>query len=430
MAQKSDPAVKVGIMTLIVGIVLAGLIIWKEGVFSNVGNYKIYGVFGSVAGLLEGAEVRFRGFDVGHVHSIEPGPATAKVTLLIKPKTKIPFGAALRISFDGLIGQKFIEIILPETGVDQTRTIAPNSILPGTASAGITDFIEVGVANLEELKHIITSVRELATDPMIKLSIKESIINVQIASNNLAELFNKLNTALAGREGEISATLDNLSRISKVLDKSLANIGQFLADPALVDDLNSVRTSVKNTAQNLADITARLDEMLASPDTKGSVMSMAQAAQKTFNSVNDFLQKVNSFDFKAYTDLLYAPKQNNIYYKINADVQFTPEHYYHAAVGGGMGKEGIELKDLEFGKHFQSLDLKIGLYNRDLGGGLTLYPWLPGLAISADAYNPNEVKVDIGGTYRVWNDFYLEGKIFTVNDNASRKYYGGVKIAH
>ena len=430
MAQRSDPAVKVGILTLVVGIVLAALIVWKEGLFSSLNNYKIYGEFVNVGGLLEGADVRFRGFSVGKVYLIEPGPAAAKVTLLIKPKTKIPIGSVLRISFDGLIGQKFIEIMMPEGVIDQTRHVAPGTTLPGSSSAGITDFIDVGVNNLEQLKQIVASVREIATDPQVKEAIRQSIINVQVASTNLAQLFAELNNALAGHEQELGNMLNNLSRISKIIDSSLANLGQFLSDPGLVADLNSVRTSVKNTAKNLSDITAKLDEMLSSPDTKGSVQSVAQAAQKTFSSVNEFLEKVNNFDFKAYTDLLYAPKQNNIYYKINADVQFSKEHYYHAAVGGGMGKEGIELKDLEFGKHFTNLDLKIGLYNRDLGGGVTLYPWLPGLEVSANAYNPNQVHVDVDAAYRIWNDFYLEGKVFNVNDNDSRKYYGGVKIAH
>jgi len=44
----------------------------------------------NVGGLLEGSEVRYRGFSVGTVEKVDPGVEKAKVTLLVKKNVKIP----------------------------------------------------------------------------------------------------------------------------------------------------------------------------------------------------------------------------------------------------------------------------------------------------------------------------------------------------
>jgi len=130
--MKASMYVKVGLVTILAICVLATMILWRENIFLTRRGYQISGSFLDVGGLIEGAEVRYRGYRVGRVMRIAPGPHTIKVETLVLPHLKVPADSHFRVAFDGLIGQKYLDII---PGIS-TKTLKPKETISGTSAHG------------------------------------------------------------------------------------------------------------------------------------------------------------------------------------------------------------------------------------------------------------------------------------------------------
>jgi phospholipid/cholesterol/gamma-HCH transport system substrate-binding protein len=144
--------VKVGILTVVGLVVLFLVLTWKTVSVVEVQGRELIGQFENISGLLESAEVKYRGFTVGKVVRIEPRPHDIMVHMKIDKSLNVPKDSLLVIGFDGLIGQKYIAIV---PGTKTNDFCGPGAILPGKSSAGIVDFVDQGTAALEEAKKLL-----------------------------------------------------------------------------------------------------------------------------------------------------------------------------------------------------------------------------------------------------------------------------------
>jgi len=77
--SKTSPF-KVGIFSILMVVVITSLLIWKSGILIKATGYNLIGEFEHVNGLLNGAAVSYRGYKVGTVSKVIPGPKSIKVT--------------------------------------------------------------------------------------------------------------------------------------------------------------------------------------------------------------------------------------------------------------------------------------------------------------------------------------------------------------
>lgn len=162
---------KVGMLTLIALIALATVIVWKTEIFRVREGYEMVGSFDNIEGLTIGSEVRFRGFKVGKVMAIDAGPYDIKVYTVIDRDIKFSEDSELRISYDGIVGLKFLEI-RPGTSEVIYR---PPTILYGIKTSGIVDFVDLGSQNLEESKRILENIRMIVENREMQDSIYHTV---------------------------------------------------------------------------------------------------------------------------------------------------------------------------------------------------------------------------------------------------------------
>jgi phospholipid/cholesterol/gamma-HCH transport system substrate-binding protein len=110
--MRFSPEIKVGIITLISGLLLipltfkiTGIPIWEEYRGPRITVY-----FESVAGLKERAPVNFVGVPVGQVSEILLENYRAKVKIVLKPGVRIPDDSVASLRTEGLLGTWYIEI--------------------------------------------------------------------------------------------------------------------------------------------------------------------------------------------------------------------------------------------------------------------------------------------------------------------------------
>ncbi len=246
--------VKVGLVVFLALVLLAGIILWKGDIFQKVTGYELIGSFDNVGGLLEGADVRYRGFKVGKVVRIIPGIQDTRVYLNIASHIRVSEGSTLRIAYDGLIGQKYVEIM----PVESDKVYKAGSVLKGFSTLGLVDFIDVGTINLEELKKILESVRKVTDDPATQKAVKEALINIEGVSYQLNKFIKDLNVIMASED--FKKTLEGLSETSEIvvkIGKKLEGITDALdklaADPEFAEDLKGAAKNAKEAMNEVKE---------------------------------------------------------------------------------------------------------------------------------------------------------------------------------
>lgn len=131
------------IMGAIVLLVAGGFLVfaYRSGQMESINGdaIPIKARFESAAGLSNGSDVRIGGIKVGMVSSMSLDPETyqALVQMRIRKDTKLPRDSSAAIVSDGLLGDKYVEII---PGGDE-KTLA---------AGGMIDYTQSSV-NLEQL---------------------------------------------------------------------------------------------------------------------------------------------------------------------------------------------------------------------------------------------------------------------------------------
>ena len=146
------------------------LILWKNSFFAKVQSYTLIGEFNNINGLLNHAVVKYRGYPVGRVTDIRPQPDVIEVEFFVHERYQLPVGSTVKVVFDGLVGEKYMEII-PN---DRTElTYKDGDRLIGYATSGLSDFIDVGTQNLMELKAILATMSEVFGNEEISNALKK-----------------------------------------------------------------------------------------------------------------------------------------------------------------------------------------------------------------------------------------------------------------
>ena len=83
-------ALVVGLISFAMVIAISILLIWKSGIALRVKGVEYVARMESIGGLLNGAEVRYRGLKVGRITKISPNPEDIRAFFRIKQGIEIP----------------------------------------------------------------------------------------------------------------------------------------------------------------------------------------------------------------------------------------------------------------------------------------------------------------------------------------------------
>lgn len=220
----STPA-KVGILTLIALIALGAIIVWKTEIFMVREGYELVGSFENIEGLAVGSEVRYRGFKVGKVMRIDPGPQDIKVYSIISKEIKFPEDSHLRVAYDGIVGLKFLEI---RPGTSEVA-YAPPKILYGIKTAGIVDFVDIGSQNLQETKKIMENIRRIVENPQLQKSIMDTIFTADRVAADLEKLTTEIRQTNKGIQDVVADPKfqENVKGTIRETEKTLSSANRF-----------------------------------------------------------------------------------------------------------------------------------------------------------------------------------------------------------
>lgn len=323
-ASENRKSITVGVF------VLLGVVVFVIGILTLGGQQKsfvksihISSVFNDVSGLKKGNNVWFSGVKVGTIKNIHfTGTSQVDVVMSIDASTQqyIHRNAGVRISSDGLIGNKIIVI---DGGSPQAPIVQDGDVLQSEKLLSTDDVMKTLQQNNQNLLAITTDFKSLSH----QILAGKGTVGTLLADDKMA---GQLRAAMSN----LQAATQSASRMAVQLDhfSSKMNTKGGFADNLLTDTVtfNRIRGSVtrlKEAADNATILTDNLNKasnklnttdnalgvLLNDPKGAAQVQSTLNNLQQSSSKLNDDLEAVQgSFLLKGFFKKKEKAKQDSI----------------------------------------------------------------------------------------------------------------------
>ncbi len=252
----------VGLLILLGLGVFVVLLLWLRGITFGKRSYKAIVDFSDVGGIQQGAVVRYRGFKVGKIANIRPGPNGVEVEIEITPDNLIiPRDVAVEANQSGLIGETSIDIT-PQKPVPAGIAVAkpldkncdPNLIVcDGSHLQG-----QIGVS-LDQLIRSTTQLASSFNDRELFANVKAATRNTSAAAASVVQLSRQVSRLVQSGQQQLGGFSKTATKFSTTADQIRLTAAQ---GNRLITDLDSLltanRTTLVTTLNNLSQTSEQL----------------------------------------------------------------------------------------------------------------------------------------------------------------------------
>lgn len=385
-------------------------------------SYKAY--FEGTGGLDCKAAVKIAGVSVGWVDSIilqEGGKAEVK--LRVEKSHKLAKNAYAMIISEGLIGSKSVEI---DPGDPNTGILLPNStlIMPGKSPASVNELLEQFRDIATHVQDIVSSVRTVVSTNKGETQLKAALEGIAEASTRMARFSHLLERTMERNEENINVTMADLKSTMASLKKAI---------PQATDDLHRVSDSVStqidaagpkitHTFDHVGQIAEKVNNGQGTVGKLVNEEELYKDLKKSVKGLKEYLGKASSIGLyvdmhsenlfrtsnsKGYLELRLRPS-HDYFYSIqlvgdkNGSYRRENRHQQYKDINGNVLpiittnstssddskweamdtsaiKESIYqvpndiLFSFQFGKRFNRLAFRIGLFENTVGAGVDFY---------------------------------------------------------
>ena len=214
------------------------------------GVYSISADLEDAAGLQSGNEVRVAGVKIGQVKDVILQPEAARVLMEIEADLEIPVETRLQVKLKTLLGQKFIDLQMPE------------AFLTGGPTA-VDGMMEDGDVIPMDQTRIPFEIYQAATEGTRALE--------EVDKEALRELFAVLGSTIGESKEELSQALVAIDRAGKVLEPKSSDISQLLRNLETVtgtlaasdEDIGGILDEGADVLETLAERRRTISSLLA-----------------------------------------------------------------------------------------------------------------------------------------------------------------------
>ncbi|NLY74309.1 MAG: MCE family protein [Firmicutes bacterium] len=421
----NSPETKVGLFTLAALFILGGVFFWLNGLELFQPGYELEAVFDRIEDLRPGAPVKLQGVDVGRISRIYFENYKVIVEMRIRPQFEIPRNVVAIIATAGVVGDKYLELILLEPGEtpgDETRIKGKN---PHT----MDQFYETASEVINSIKQIAKSVEALTADREMHRHLKSSLARFDRISKNLESITGSPEMLQIIQKAALA--MEQLNRATIIANRFLEQIeanGETAAD-------------IKETLANAEKISANLDQFTALMVKNGPELELLiKDARQTLQTINQAVIKINeALEGLSGTEDPSQVKQSikaavEAAGKISKYVEAFEEFKIENKVGAGrrdptglivnyqmdinlnrerkllLGVEDIgaaNLASLQVGLKYPSALGRFGLYRNEVGLGLDYLP-TPNLTLGVDLWDTESTNIGLSSSYQFNEDWAVK----------------------
>ncbi len=253
--------VKVGIFVFI-GLVVLGYMVLRvnKTKFKTIEGYTLTVSFDSVSGLVKNSPIQIAGIEVGQVKDIALKDGRAQVTMTIRKEVPIYADAQAIIKSQGVLGDKFIEII---PGRATAQLLKGGGLISRSRSTvELDDILAKAKPAMEDISKVTKNIGD--------------ILGTEEGKNNLKETF-----------FNIKKTTEDIRSIATGLSQGEGTMGKLIRDDALYNDMRTTVTGLKDTVAQINEGKGSLGKFIKDED-------FYNQTQKTMSSLERVANKIDS----------------------------------------------------------------------------------------------------------------------------------------
>ncbi|MDX9730503.1 MAG: MlaD family protein [Bdellovibrionales bacterium] len=421
MGLFSAPEFKVGLLVLIVSGLIAGMSIKVSNDPAGLGSSKeAFFYMDDASGLVKNSNIRMAGIPVGMIKDIKLENGMARVEVILKGDTPVTKSARVEIRPNGILGDKFVEVIGGDVRDPPLRSGDQIMVVDDRASVDrmigeiskITKSISQVAENIKSategdkdkpLGRIIDNLERITTDISTITSghrddVGEIIANLRDTTDTINNLVNDDSSEgfkAAWQDAmrslkKIEGSLNNLEEITGKINRGEGTIGKLINDPDTVEELNTAISGIN------------------------SMLDSSNKLQTSLDYHSHFMTDTGKA--KSYVSLRLQPGIDR-YYEIGVvdDARGSRERTTITSTTGGVSTVTQEEKSYRdrvkfnalFAKNFWNLTLKGGILENTGGLGADIYMLKRDLRFSFEAFDFSNVQLRASARYNLWSGLYV-----------------------
>lgn len=266
MKRSNATAIKLGIFTVVMTLIFAGLVVvFSQMRFSREDGY--HAVFTSSSGMLPGAKVRIAGVPVGSVTSVEVGDDhRAHVEFDVDRRYPLFTSTRAAIRYENLVGDRYLELL---EGPGSAEELPDGGSIPLERTAPALD-LDMLLGGFKPLLR--------GLDPGQVNDLTNALLQIfQGQGGTLVSLLNSggsFSRTLADRDALIGSVITNLNTVLATIDERGDQFETTIAElQRLVSGLAEDRDPIGAALPRIAGATGDLTDLLAQarPDLRATI---------------------------------------------------------------------------------------------------------------------------------------------------------------
>ena len=213
------------------------------------------------------------------------------------------------------------------------------------------------------------------------------------------------------------------------VENMTANINKFAGNPQTVEELQTTLKNISDTSKNIANMAENMNKVAGDPkvaeDMKATIhnaKNLTERADKILGKVQGASEKFSKIEVTPSVDVLYSGKKSD--WNTNFDLKIKMD-----STSFNLGAEDIgdhTKLNAQVGKRFDDIEARAGVIAGKPGIALDAYAG-KNVKFSAEAYDPNKVKLRLKSQFKVADSTYILGEWHDVTHKDNRAAYFGVK---
>lgn len=418
--------IKVGAFTIAV-IVLFFVILSFLGTFKFLqSGYLVKVEFDNATGLKVGNTVHYAGVDVGKVEDLKLQKNKVIVVIRMHKDFKIPDRSEFYISAGGILGEKYIDIEPPKFFND--KYIVADSTIRGSGTRGLDKFLESGQVILEKLDTIATSMAKILGDTDVQTSMKNTFENTAKITANLDKFTNVMAEIAVKNHDNVDQMIGNMTQMAAHLHTITNRLDDMLVrvdnDGATVQNIVLTAENLRITSQRVENMARAMEGVVTDPKVSEDIKKTISNARSASDKADKVLKEVTSIKVQGRVDAMYSGNSDHRYRgDANFRVSTNPNTYF--LLGADSIGDGTKL-NLQVGKKFDKVEYRAGIMQGTAGMGVD-YNFDAKTKVFADVYDPRDLKVKLGGEYKMNKDFAFILQSYNLGGNVKDNTYLGVR---
>lgn len=416
----SSSEVKVGAFTLGGAVVLAGIITFMGAFTFGRHGYELQIDYPQVSGLMPGHVVRYAGVQVGTVKKIDVEPDGVSVTAEIDDNIKIPHGAVFSIGSDGIMGEKFVNVIPPNK--PGQGYITEGSEVKGVPGGGMEEFFASSGDLMNKVENIAEALNNVFGDKEVQKSMRDGFKNMSAISDNMNTFTKVMADVAVANQQDLNAMIGQMNEMSKRMNGVAMHMESIMAG---IDNNGATGQNVAQMAQHLAETSAKVENIVGMLENVATDPTVEQSLKETVVNAREASARANKIlgtvsNAKLQADVGSSAEGGNWRSSLGVTLQPAEDSFVYL---GGYDIGDSNKFDFIAGKKMGNTAFSMGAMQGEFGVGLS-YDFGRDFRLYSQLYDFDDSKLRVGGEYRLNDNFSIYGESMDVKGSKRDAYMG------